>query len=240
MTIRAAGLVLALAIGLTPAGAAALTPVDATQIVPAAQLSSLAERVARSLVPDPERALAPTLQIIDQRVPAGALAITTGTPQLNPSYVSVPIAIDIDGKRARTVFAGFRITTYVRMPVAARDLAAGDVLTADDLGYVRIPFNGRPGLEIETFVGRKVRAVIARGAVVYPELTAVNEIVRAGMPAVLIVHDGAVRLAADVVARTSGGLGEYVTIFDPQTQRALSGVVTGPNTVELTLPGENE
>ena len=66
----------------------------------------------------------------------------------------------------------------------------------------------------------------------------VLRVIRAG--AVEIVHDGAVRLAADVVARTSGGLGEYVTIFDPQTQRALSGVVTGPNTVELTLPGENE
>ena len=84
------------------------------------------------------------------------------------------------------------------------------------------------------------RAVIPRGDIVYPELTAVNEIVRAGMPALLIVHDGPVRLAADVVARTSGGLGDYVTIYNPQTQRALSGVVTGPNTVELTLPGSNE
>jgi flagella basal body P-ring formation protein FlgA len=237
MSLRAAGLGLALAIGLMPAAAAARTPDGATQVVPAAQIASLAEHVARSLVPDQNRALAPTLQIIDQRVPAGSVVILPGTPQLNPTYVSVPIAIDIDGKLARTVFAGFRITTYVRMPVAAHDLAAGDVLGADDLGYVRLPFNGRPGWDIDTMVGRKVRAVIARGDVIYPELTAVNEIVRAGMPAVLIVHDGPVRLAADVVARTSGGLGDYVTIYNPQTQRALSGVVTGPNTVELTLPG---
>jgi flagella basal body P-ring formation protein FlgA len=239
MTTRAAGFLLAVSIGLSPLGAAARTAGGPTQIVPAAQIASLAERIARSLVPDPDRALAPALQIMDQRVPAGALAIAPGTPQVNPTYVSVPIAIDIDGKLARTVFAGFRITTYVRMPVAAHDLAAGDVLSVDDLAYTRVPFSGRPGLDIETFVGRKVRSVIARGATVYPELTAVNEIVRAGMPALLIVHDGPVRLAADVVARTSGGLGDFVTIYNPQTQRALSGVVTGPNVVELTLPGEN-
>jgi flagella basal body P-ring formation protein FlgA len=239
MSHRAAGFVLAILVGLTPAGAFARTPADSMQIVPAAQIASLAERIARSAVPDPERALAPSMQIMDQRVPGGALVLVPGTPQVNPSYVSVPIGIEIDGKLARTVFAGFRVTTYVRMPVAAHDLAAGAVLGPDDLSYARLPFNGRPGLDIETFVGRKVRSVIARGDIVYPELTAVNEIVRAGMPAVLIVHDGPVRLAADVVARTSGGLGDYVTIYNPQTQRALSGVVTGPNTVELTLPGAN-
>jgi flagella basal body P-ring formation protein FlgA len=240
MSTRAAALVLAMVVGHPRAGAFARPPPDSTQIVPAAQIASLAERVARSLVADPERALAPSLQIMDQRVPAGTLALAAGTPQVNPTYVSVPIAIEIDGKLARTVFAGFRVTTYVRMPVAAHDLAAGDVLGPDDLSYARLPFNGRPGLDIATFVGRKVRAVIARGEVVYPELTAVNEIVRAGMPALLIVHDGPVRLAADVVARTSGGLGDSVTIFNPQTGRALSGVVTGPNTVELTLPGATE
>jgi hypothetical protein len=32
-------------------------------------------------------------------------------------------------------------------------------------------------------------------------------------------------------------MGEVVTVFNPQTQRALAGVVTGPNRVEITLPG---
>lgn len=236
---RVAGFVLAIVLALAPVGAFARTPGSATQIVSGAQLASLAERIARTLVTDPNRALAPAFQIVDQSVPAGTVAIAPGTPQLNSSYVSVPIAITIDGKVARSVFAGFRITTYVRMPVAVHDLSPGLVLTAGDLSYVRVPFNGRPALDIETFVGRKIRALTARGDVLYPELTAVNEIVRAGMPALLIIHDGAVRLAADVIARNGGGLGDAVTIFNPQTQKALSGIVTGPNTVELTLPGAN-
>jgi flagella basal body P-ring formation protein FlgA len=229
MIVCAAGIVLALLGGPAP-----------TQLVPAAQIASLAEHTARSLVPDPQRALAPAYAVVDQQVPAGTVAIVAGTPQVNPSYVSVPIAIEVDGKLARTVFTGFRVTNYVHEPVAAHDLAAGAVLGPDDLTSERVPFSGRPDIAVESVVGRRIRLAVAGGAVVLPEMTTVDEIVRAGMPAVLIVHDGPVRLAADVIARTSGGLGAYVTIFNPQTQRALSGVVTGPNTVELTLPGANE
>lgn len=239
MIARAAGLLLATLLGVAPAGALALLPAGPTQVVPAAQIAALAARVARALVPDASRALAPAFAIPDQTVPAGSIVMRSGSPQVNATYVSVPIAIDIDGVTARTVFTGFRITSYVRLPVAARDLEPGTLVAADDLTYENVPFNGRAGIEIESVAGRRTTARINRGDVLYPELTRVNLIVIAGTPAVFIVHDGPVRLATDVIARTSGGLGEYVTIFDPQTQRALSGVVTGPNTVEFTVPGEN-
>jgi flagella basal body P-ring formation protein FlgA len=179
----------------------------------------------------------PAFALSDQTVPAGTVEITPGAPQLNTTYVGVPITIDIDGRVARTVFAGFRITTYVRTTVAAHDLMVGAILGAGDLAYAQQPFTGRTNMPIESLLGRKLRSAITRGDAVYPEATLINEIVHAGMPALLIVHDGPVALAADVVARNSGGLGDSVTTYDPQTQRVLSGVVTGPNTVELTLPG---
>jgi flagella basal body P-ring formation protein FlgA len=236
---RGAALLLALLAGVTPACANALTPAPAMQLVSAARIVALGQHVARSLVPDQRRALVAATQIADQPVPAGDVAFVPGTPQVNATYVSVPIGIDVDGALVRTVFLGFRITYYVRMPVAARDLGPDTVLGADDVSYANVPFSGRPPLAIDTFIGRKMRELVARGEILYPELTAVNEIVRAGMPVLLIVRDGPVRLAADVVARTSGGLGDYVTIFNPQTQRALSAIVTGPNTVEFTEPGAN-
>jgi len=210
-----------------------------TQIVPAARISALAERTARSLVTDPARAIVPAFTLSDQAVPAGVVAITSGAPQLNAGYVGIPIAIGVDGQVVRTVFAGFRITTYVRTTVAAHDLMAGGIIGADDLAYAQLPFTGRMNAPIESLLGRKLRSAITRGDAVYPDATLINEIVHAGMPAVLIVHDGPVAIAADVVARNSGGLGDYVATFDPQTQRVLSGVVTGPNIIELTLPGGN-
>ncbi len=238
MTIRRAAAAMLAVIAAAVPGRTFAQP-DAFQVIAAARISAVAQFGARSAVDDVQRALAPAFLIVDQTVPRGLVEIQSGHAQVNPTYVSVPVVITVDGRIARTVYAGYRITTFIAAICAAHDLAPDAVLGADDLGVARVPFSGRAALDKAAFVGRKVRAAIARGALLYPEQTVVNEIVLAGMPAVLIVHDGPVSLAADVVARTSGGLGEFVTIFNPQTQKALSGIVTAPNTVELTLPGAN-
>jgi flagella basal body P-ring formation protein FlgA len=70
----------------------------------------------------------------------------------------------------------------------------------------------------------------------YVEQTSPDDVVKAGQPAILVVHDGGVALAADVVARTGGAVGDIVTVFNPTTQKALAAVVTGPSRVEIELP----
>jgi flagella basal body P-ring formation protein FlgA len=210
------------------------------QLVAGERIAAIADRIAGTLVAGPDRTLTPAFKIVDQTVPAGTIAIATGTPQINPSYVAVPVTIDVDGRVARTLIAGYRVTTFVTTTVAAHDLTPGTVLGPGDLAAARVPSYGRPGTEPAALIGRQLHTTVARGAVVYVEQTAPPLLVRAGQPALLIVRDGPVSLAADVVARTGGALGESVSVWDPQTQRALSGVVTGPNVVELVLPGSTE
>jgi flagella basal body P-ring formation protein FlgA len=53
----------------------------------------------------------------------------------------------------------------------------------------------------------------------------------------LIIHDGGVDVVADVVARQSGGLGDEIALFNPQTNKALSGTIIGPDRCELNLSG---
>jgi len=219
-----------------PANAAPLH----VQTVPGERIAAIAGRIAGTLVAGPDRTLTPALRIVDQTVPAGTIAIETGTPQVYPSYVAVPVTIDVDGKAARTLVAGYRVTTYVTTVVAAHDLTPGTVLGPGDLAAARVPSYGHPGTDPAALIGRQLHTTVVRGAIVYVEQTGLPQLVRAGQPALLIVRDGAVSLSADVVARTGGALGESVSVWDPQTQRALSGVVTGPNTVELVLPGSTE
>lgn len=210
----------------------------AQQIVTGARVAAVADPIAHRLVAEPDRTLAPAFAIADQQLPQGEVAIVpSGTPFVSPTYVGVPVAIRVDGKLARTVMAGYRVTTYVRTAVAARDLAPGTLIGADDVMLARVPANGRPALGTEVLVGRKLRAATAKGAPLYAEQTVANDVVKPGQPAILVVHDGSVALAADVVARTGGALGDVVTVFNPQTQKALAGIVTGPNRVEITLPG---
>lgn len=211
----------------------------AYQVVQGSQIAALAGRIAHGLVSGPDRDVAPAFTIANQTVSNGTLSIAAaGTPQVNPSYLVVPIAILVDGKLARTVFAGYRIMQYIHTAVAAHDLTAGAVLTTDDLTLARVPSVGRPAVDPSLLIGRRLHSMVPRGGLLYPEMTDVNEIVKAGQPCVLIVHDGSVALTADVVARTSGGMGQQVAVYNAETRHALLGTVTGPGKVELTLPGD--
>jgi len=159
---RAAALV---AILLTVAStcASARAAAAATQVVPGSRIASIADRAAHAVVTDPERALAPAFAIVDQSVPAGDVGIVPGTPQVNPSYVSIPVAITVGGRVARTLYAGYRVTSFGRTAVAARDIAPGTVLADQDLVLTRVPANGRPAVDVASLVGRKLRAAAAPG-----------------------------------------------------------------------------
>jgi len=229
-------------LGVCALAAASVQPrtIAPTQLVAGARVADVANKVAHALVTGPDRSIASAYQVLDQSVPAGAVDIVaSGSPYVSPTYVGVPVEIRVDGKVARTVVAGYRITTYVQTAVAAHDLAPGAVLANGDVVVSRIAWNGRPGVGTTALVGRRLTAAATRGAAIYVEQTVPDTLVKAGQAAVLVIHDGIVSLTADVIARTGGAIGDTVTVVSPQTQKAIAAVVTGPNRVELTLPGGN-
>ena len=154
--------------------------------------------------------------------------------------MAVPLQISVDGRVAKTITAGYRVQQYIHTAVAAHDLTPGALLTSDDVVLARVLSNGRPAVDIASLVGRKLRAATPRGAAIFVEQTSINQLVIAGSGVILLVHDGPVVLTADVIARTGGGLGESVTVYNSQTNKLLSGTVTGPDRVELMLPGGDD
>jgi flagella basal body P-ring formation protein FlgA len=226
--------ILALAVSVLTPVAAVAVPVG--QVVTAASITAVADKVAFAQVNDPDRTVAPARGIGDQSLPLGTLAMNAGTPQVNASFIAVPVSLAVDGKVRVTLLVTYRITQYIRTAAAAHQIDSGTILGPDDLELDRVPFAGRQPVDIASLVGRKVRTSVTKGTQLYVEQTAVVELVKAGSTVVLIVRDGPVALAADVVARNSGGLGETVAVYNPGTKKALTGVVTGPNRVELNLP----
>jgi len=217
-----------------------VNPADGEQLVAGAKMSALANKVAGQLITDPDRALVIASPVTDQYVPDGAVAIAVQTPQINPTYVAVPLHILVNGRVVRTVVAGYRVEQYVHTAVASHDLAPGAILTPGDLTMARVLSTGRPGVDIGALAGRRMRAAANRGALVYVEQTAEVNLVKSGSGVILIVRDGPVQLTADVIARTDGGLGDSVTVYNAKTNKVLSGTVIGPNQVELELPGDDE
>jgi len=210
------------------------------QLIASARMSALADRVVAGLVTDPDRAVTPAFHLADQYVPTGHVSIQSETPQVNPTYIAVPMQILVDGHVARTVVAGYRVQQYVHTALAAHDLTPGEILTPDDLTMGKVLSNGRPTVDIGSLTGRRVRSAMNSGSVVYVEQTTVVTLVKSGSGVILVIRDGPVALTADVIARTDGGLGDAVTVYNAKTNKVLSGTVTGPNRVELDLPGEDE
>jgi flagella basal body P-ring formation protein FlgA len=218
----------------------ALAPLPPVQSVPGVRLAAYADKLAGGLVDDPDRAVLPAFRLADQTVPLGRVTIVPLVPLVYATYIAVPLQIAVDGRVAKTVTAGYRVEQFIHTAVAAHDLTPGSILTGDDLSLARVLSNGRPAVDISSLVGRKVRAATPRGAQIFVEQTMVNELVKAGSGAIFVVHDGPVALTADVIARTGGGLGDSVTVYNAQTNKVLSGTVTGQDRVELVLPDAHE
>ena len=207
-----------------------------TQRVPGTEIAALASKAVAKLVDGVKHIATPAFTVSDQMVHPGEVSLAAAAPQVMPSYINVPINISVNGHLEKTTFVGYRVLATMLTAVATRGLNVGTLITKDDVAMLRIATTYRPAVDVETLLGRKLITTVAKGQPVFAETTAVNEIVKAGQPCVIIVRDGPVSLAADVIARTSGGMGDMVAVWNPRTNRALSGTVTGPAQVELILP----
>jgi flagella basal body P-ring formation protein FlgA len=225
------------------ASAATCAPLPAraageTQRISGAAFVTLAKRAIGAISPAGDSALVQAAPVRDQIVPAGAVSLVVESPLATPTYVNVPIDVNVNGTFLRTVFVGYRMQQYVRTAVAAHDLVAGTVIAADDVTMARVPSNGRLGNGTQVLVGRKIFVPFRKGQPVYVEETQTNQIVKPGSSVVLIVNDGDVSVVAEGVARTGGGLGDEVSVYNPSTNHTLSGTVIGPDRVQLDIMGE--
>lgn len=237
--MRALAAVVALLLASSVAASADAAGV-ATVRIAGQRLAALASQALRTLPANPDVELHAAGNVPDQLLPAGRITIAARAPLSTPYFVNVPIAIAVNGVTQRVVYVGYRATRYVHTAVAARDIAPGSILTAADLTMARVPFTGWNANGTAVLVGRRTYEAFSQGQPIAIAQTRVNELVKAGSSVVMVVRNGAIALMADVVARTGGGLGDEVNVYDPQTNKNLSGTVTAADHVELVLDPNGE
>lgn len=212
----------------------------ASQTISGKRIASLAAQEVAGLTHGPDQGYVRVSTVPDQVVSDGHVDLRAQSPVGTTSFVNVPVQIEVNGRLDRTVLVGYRVQQYVETAVAAHDLAPGTVLGEDDLVMARVPYTGRPGNGTDVLLGRRVNGAVLKGQAVALQSTSVNQIVKPGSTVMFIVRDEGVAVSADAIARTGGGLGDQVFVFNPSTHKALSGVVTGPGTVELDISGGND
>jgi flagella basal body P-ring formation protein FlgA len=230
-------LIALLTMGALAAPVPARAQVGEAQRISGKTFEKLAKHAIASVDVPEDEALIQSSPVRDQLVGQGTVSLTVESPMVTPSYINVPIEIDLDGAFLRTLFVGYRVQPYVHTAVASHDIVAGTVITADDVQMARVPAFGRMANGTQVLVGRKVFSAFRKGQPIYIEATMTNEIVKAGSVVVLIVNDGGVSIVTEVQARSGGGLGDQVSIYNPQTNKTLSGTVIGPGRVELDIMG---
>lgn len=120
------------------------------------------------------------------------------------------------------------------VPVAARDLDRGEVLTRADVAFAPAGDRRTSGV-VERPVGWVTRRVVAAGEVLRAPTIARPDAVRSGDPVLLVWRDGGVELRIRGKAMGSAALGERITVH-VDGRRRFEGVVESPTLVRLQAP----
>ncbi len=100
-----AALVLALALVCVPGMARAAL----TQTVPGRNFEALATPISKGIRLTGDAQLVQAYPIPDQIVPAGHVTLVAQSAIVNPTFVNVPIQVELDGKFLRQIFVGYRV-----------------------------------------------------------------------------------------------------------------------------------
>ncbi len=222
-----------LAVALLPAVATA--QVRPTQRIAGSQFEHLAAQKIAALAHNADIKYMPAYSVADQTVAAGALSLQVGSPMQTPSFVNVPIGIDVGGHIVRTVFVGYRVERFVMTALAAHDMAPGTVISAHDVMMGRTLYVGQHTNGTRVLVGRKMLSAVSKGQPIAILATTADQVVQAGATVIFILRGDGVTLVSDAIARTSGALGDTVSVYNTQTHKTLSGTVVAPNRVELDI-----
>lgn len=133
-------------------------------------------------------------------------------------------------------FAASRIVT------PARDIARGETIAASDLRLASVTGMVQPGAatQIADIAGMQARRRLYAGKGVRLSDVRPQILVEKGTIVTMSFDVPGISLSASMRATSSGGLGETVTVVNPQSYRQVGAVVTGPGTVKAlnSNPGQ--
>ncbi len=167
-------------------------------------------------------------------VPRGRLELRPRLPDgALPSPATVPVEVWVEGRREDTAWVRVEVFRGRPAVVLRRDVARGEVLTADDL-EVRAAPTGAGGLtSLEEALGKRLRRSLRAGAVISPRDLEVVPVVGRGDLVRVVARVGGVTASTLGKALGSAGVGETVQVENLSSGRTVAGVVRDGGLVEV-------
>ncbi len=151
--------------------------------------------------------------------------------------VSVELEVRVRDRIERRISISFAVRTHATVLVAARQLDQHAAVTPTDVREERLEttlFKADFLADPANVTTMRTRRMIAKGAVLYPDLFEPYPMVTHGDVVTLRVRRGAVLLSTQAVAKEDGWKGELITVQKLGTHERIRARVENATTVELT------
>ncbi len=156
----------------------------------------------------------------------------------------VPMEVLCGKRRMRTVWHRLLCRVEKRVPVAARRIRRGELITPDavELGSVPIELARDAAVGVEAVVGKRARCSIASGSVIKPRMLEVPKPVEKGDPLVVVFSRDGLRITAIAIAQESGVVGSVIPVMNAQSRRVFFARIVEHGEVEPLVPtgGDDE
>lgn len=190
---------------------------------------------------DTELSVTPLGTTPDVMAPLGSVDIIAEFPagiRFN-APTAAAVAISTDGRPFTTVSVRFNVKAYQQIVVAARNIAAREEITAENVRTERREIGKMAGhiTDIGKVLGLAARRPITAGTPLTEAAVDKPLMVKRGTMVTILVKTGGMIIAAGGQAMQDGREGELIRVQNVTSKRIVSARVVDTNTVQVIIYG---
>jgi flagellar basal body P-ring formation protein FlgA len=183
----------------------------------------------------------PRLPLANQSAQATEIAVEGLRYDRDSGRFSALLVGTVDDQTRFRLPAEGRARELIELPVLARPVAAGEIITAADIDWITAaPDRIRPAsvTAADRLIGAEARRPLQPGRALSERDLQPARLVLRGRAVQLIYDRPGLRLSALGIAQADGALGDLVRVVNADSRRPVEGVVVGPGRVELDSAGQ--
>jgi len=174
-------------------------------------------------------------EVRDIAVPLGVIRLTPTFKTIHYNMpTTVTLDISVDDRAFSSVNVKFDLLLFRDVVIAARDIAAHEILTAADLHLERLEVGHQPGgylTDVSRVIGLVTRRALPPGTMISAALLEKPLLVRQGVAVTILARSGSLEVSAPGQALQDGKAGQLIRVQNSQSGKIILAQVMDSSTV---------
>lgn len=189
-------------------------------------------------LPDAEIRFIPATLPLPFNLPTGEFSyeVIPSNPRILGSS-KFSIIFRVDNRVAKNMSVKGRIEALAPVVVATSKLQKGTVLTSGNLSLAVKDLSeiAEPGLDINNFLGKKIKRSLRPGAPVHTSMVEICPIIQRGERVKMVINHGSMHLSTVGIARNNGRQDQMIRVQNISSNKIVYCRVAAPGLVEVVL-----